>query len=63
MKLAINTAIIIIGVLTTHFGFSQTITLGYGPAYTTTKQVVPLVNGNSGGLSGMQTAYVVSLKV
>lgn len=62
MKPAINTAIIIIGVLTTHFGFSQTITLGYGPAYTTTKQVVPLVNGNSGGLSGMQTAYVVSLR-
>lgn len=42
-------------------GFGQAITVAYGPAYTVTKQIVPLVNGQNGGLSGANTAYVFSI--
>ncbi len=42
-------------------GFSQVVTIAYGPAYTSTKEVVSLVNGNNGGISGAQTANVFSV--
>lgn len=41
--------------------YGQTIKTGYGPAYTATKQVIPIINGKKGDLSGSNTSYVFSI--
>ncbi|MGB4973357.1 MAG: hypothetical protein WBO32_11905, partial [Cyclobacteriaceae bacterium] len=55
-----NITVIILWAVLLNSAFAQSLTLSYGPAYTTTKRVVPVMNGRD-GKGYANAAYVFSL--